>query len=108
AFVFPSLFEGFGIPVVEARYCNIPVICSNKTSIPEVAGEDAIYFDPDYTEDIKLGLMRFLERKEKMKLSETNRDIKEKFNWDITAEKLFKSVLSVAKETKHAKSHSLH
>ncbi len=51
-FVFPSLFEGFGIPVLEAMACGCPVICSNTTSLPEVAGDSALMFDPADTEAI--------------------------------------------------------
>jgi len=45
-FIFPSLFEGFGIPVVESMACGCPVICSNTTSLPEAAGSAALMFDP--------------------------------------------------------------
>jgi alpha-1,3-rhamnosyl/mannosyltransferase len=45
-FIFPSLFEGFGLPVVEAMACGAPVICSNVTALPEVAGDAAQLFDP--------------------------------------------------------------
>jgi len=46
AFVFPSLYEGFGIPILESFACGCPVICSKTSSLPEVAGDAAIYFDP--------------------------------------------------------------
>ena len=46
-FVFPSLYEGFGLTPLEAMSCGTPVICSNRTSLPEVVGDAAISFDPD-------------------------------------------------------------
>lgn len=46
ALVFPSMFEGFGMPVLEAMACGCPVVCSNTSSLPEVAGEAALYFNP--------------------------------------------------------------
>ncbi|HID89588.1 MAG TPA: glycosyltransferase family 1 protein, partial [Anaerolineae bacterium] len=45
-FVFPSLYEGFGLPVLEAMACGAPVICSNVSSLPEVAGDAAVTFTP--------------------------------------------------------------
>lgn len=50
--VFPSLYEGFGLPVVEAMECGCPVICSNTSSFPEVAGSAALYFDPTNTNEM--------------------------------------------------------
>jgi len=52
AFVFPSLYEGFGIPVLEAFSCKCPVICSNSSSLPEVGGDAAWYFDPENQDSI--------------------------------------------------------
>ncbi len=52
AMIFPSLYEGFGMPVMEAMANNTAVLCSNMTSLPEVAGDCAIYFDPRNPKDI--------------------------------------------------------
>ncbi len=47
ALVFPSLYEGFGLPVLEAMACGTPVICSNSSSLPEIGGDAALYIDPE-------------------------------------------------------------
>lgn len=52
SFVFPSLYEGFGIPLLEAFYVGTPVICSNATCLPEIAGDAVCYFDPYSVDDI--------------------------------------------------------
>jgi glycosyltransferase involved in cell wall biosynthesis len=51
-FVFPSLYEGFGIPILEAFSAGCPVACSNKSSLPEVAGDAAVFFDPKNEDSI--------------------------------------------------------
>ena len=56
AFVYPSLYEGFGLPPLEAMSFNCPVVCSNVSSIPEVVGNAGIMFDPDDTQSIKLAI----------------------------------------------------
>jgi glycosyltransferase involved in cell wall biosynthesis len=60
AFVFPSLYEGFGLPVLEAMACGTPVICSNVSSLPEVAGEAALLVDPLDTEALAEAIGRIV------------------------------------------------
>ena len=51
-FVFPALYEGFGIPVIEAMACGVPVVASNAGSLPEVLGDAGLQFDPYSVDDI--------------------------------------------------------
>lgn len=60
AFVFPSLYEGFGIPPLEAQACGCPVIAARAASIPEVLGDSALYFDPLKVADITRAMERIL------------------------------------------------
>ena len=57
---FPSYFEGFGMPLLEAMACGCPVVCSNGTSIPEVVGDAAMFFDPHNAEDIAKCIFKLL------------------------------------------------
>lgn len=62
--IFPSLYEGFGLPVIEAMATGVPVACSNVTSLPEVAGDAAILFDPRVPDDIARALTALAHDKE--------------------------------------------
>ncbi|MBM3188064.1 MAG: glycosyltransferase family 4 protein [Chloroflexi bacterium] len=58
AFVYPSLYEGFGLPVLEAMTCGTPVVCSSSSSLPEVAGDAALLFDPTDREALAQAMSR--------------------------------------------------
>ncbi len=60
AFMFPSLYEGFGLPVLEAQACGCPVIASNTSSLPEVAGDGALLVDPAESDDIAEAMWRIV------------------------------------------------
>jgi len=83
ALVFPSLYEGFGLPPVEAMACGCPVACSNAGSLPEVVGDAGVLFDPHDPEAIAAGIEEALERAEELMprgLAHASR-----FTWDATA-----------------------
>ncbi len=60
-FIFPSIYEGFGLPPLEAMACGCPVICSNRASMPEICGDAALYFDPLNEGDINHSINLLLE-----------------------------------------------
>ena len=59
-FVYPSLHEGFGLPVLEAMACGTPVVCSDRSSLPEVAGDAALFVNPLHTDEIASAISRLL------------------------------------------------
>jgi glycosyltransferase involved in cell wall biosynthesis len=59
--VFPSRFEGFGLPVLEAMKCGTPVICARSTALPEVAGDAVRYFEPSDWEDLALSMAEMVQ-----------------------------------------------
>ena len=65
AFVYPSLYEGFGIPPLEAMALGCPVICSNTSSIPEVVGDAGEYFEPEHVESIRAAVENMLQSSER-------------------------------------------
>jgi glycosyltransferase involved in cell wall biosynthesis len=87
-FVFPSLAEGFGLPVLEAMIRGVPVACSNATSLPEVAGEAALYFDPTDVEAIAVSVQRLLEDKELAdQFRAAGRERAKRFTWEMAAKR---------------------
>src|SRR3989339_380307 len=86
-FVYPSFFEGFGFPPLEAMKCGVPVIASNNSSLPEVAGNAAIMIDPDKPEEIAWAMKEVLTDKElKKNLIEDGLARVKIFSWNKCAE----------------------
>jgi glycosyltransferase involved in cell wall biosynthesis len=85
-FVFPSLYEGFGLPVLEAMRRGVPVVCSDRSSLPEVAGDAALLFDPDDPRAIAGAIERVLgDAVESQRLRDAGRLQAQRFTWAATA-----------------------
>lgn len=87
-FVYPSLYEGFGIPILEGFSSGCPVIASNVTSIPEVGGDAALYVDPLSVDEIRSALLRVAQDRElRESLTQRGYARAEKFSWEEVARK---------------------
>lgn len=85
-FVFPSEYEGFGIPILEAFACNCPVVCAEASSLPEVAGESAEYFDPLNIDDMAGKIENVIHDEElRRRLKDSGRKRLSLFDWDKAA-----------------------
>jgi glycosyltransferase involved in cell wall biosynthesis len=92
-FVYPSLYEGFGLPVLEAMQCGCPVACSNTSSLPEVGGSAAMYFDPKDVRGMTEKLGEILQDNNlRKRLSEAGIERAKNFTWEKTAEKIIKVI----------------
>lgn len=99
ALVYPSFFEGFGIPIIEAFYAETAVITSNLTSMPEVAGDAALLIDPYNPEDISQA-MNTIHHNRELRETLITRGIgqRKKFSWDKTASLLWDSLMKTIGE----------
>ncbi len=95
-FVYPSFFEGFGFPPLEAMNCGVPVITSNNSSFPEIAGGAAIMIDPDKPDDIYQAMKEILlSKKLQEKLRERSVEQAKKFNWKKTAREFWDALQEI-------------
>ncbi|MBI4268452.1 glycosyltransferase family 4 protein [Candidatus Uhrbacteria bacterium] len=84
----PSVYEGFGLPVIEAQACGTPVVCSNAASLPEIAGDGALFFDPHIPEDIAEKVVSVIGNETlREELSKKGLRNAERFSWHMTTEK---------------------
>jgi glycosyltransferase involved in cell wall biosynthesis len=96
AFVFPSLYEGFGLPLLEAQACGCPVLSSNTASMPEVLGNSAIYFNPTDNSEIQNAMNLIIENKQLQdSLIDKGLINVRRFSWDESANKLYNIILDV-------------
>lgn len=86
-FVYPSFFEGFGFPPLEAMKCGVPVIVSNNSSLPEIVGNGGILIDPNKPDEIVKALKEIIKNRElREKLIEKGLEKSKEFDWKKTAE----------------------
>lgn len=95
ASVYVSYFEGFGIPILEAFKCDTPVITSNVTSMPEVAGEAALLVDPFSEASIAEAMTEMLDETRRQELIEKGRERANDFSWDKAAEAIWNCLMRV-------------
>ncbi len=104
-FLYPSLRESFGIPMLEAMGCGTPVITSNTSSMPEVSGNAALIIDPHKPEEITEGIFKLLSDKKLCnELREKGFEQVKKFSWRTMSENVLKLYEEVYKENNFSRS----
>lgn len=92
AFLYPSYYEGFGLPVLEAMATGAPVITSALTSLPEVGGEAVLYADPDKPREITAHLVNLIDLEYNKKIALVGLERAKKFTWEQTAERTLEQI----------------
>jgi len=96
AFVFPSLYEGFGLPPLEAMACGTPVVCSNVSALPEVVGDAAVLVNPENVFDIARGMREvLLDSSLRCRLIAQGFEQVKKFSWERTALEVHQAYLEI-------------
>jgi glycosyltransferase involved in cell wall biosynthesis len=98
-FVFPSLYEGFGLPVLEAMSCGTPVISSNRSSIPEIVGSAGVLVDPTNIRELARSIIELLgNREERRRLSQLGIEQASRFSWIEAAQQTLNAYQSAVKK----------
>lgn len=98
ACIFPSVAEGVGLPVIEAMATGVPVLCARAGSLPEIAGECALYFDPNNIEELANLMIQITEDKKiRKKLINSGLEWVQRFSWEKTATKTVEVLEKVVK-----------
>jgi glycosyltransferase involved in cell wall biosynthesis len=97
ALMYVSYFEGFGIPIVEAFKAEIPVVTSDRTSMPEISGKGGLIVDPDNNDMISKAMLKLFESGSlRQQLVEEGKALSGKFNWDQSAERVMEALEKTA------------
>lgn len=98
AFVYPSLFEGFGVPVMEAMKCRVPVLTSKNSSMEEITEGAALYFDPQNVAEMAEKLMRIYKDEDGRKeLIEKGGGIAQPYTWERTADAVWQGIMNTVR-----------
>jgi glycosyltransferase involved in cell wall biosynthesis len=97
ALVYPSFFEGFGLPLLEAMQCGTPVITSNTSSMPEIAGDAALYANPDHFEELGNHMLTLYKNEnQRNALIQKGFIQAQQFSWDASAEQMMQLITKTA------------
>jgi glycosyltransferase involved in cell wall biosynthesis len=90
AFVYPTLYEGFGLPILEAAACDTLVLCSNNSCLPEVAGDGAIMFNPESIEEIREAMEKAIEGGDFIEdIKKKAKENLKRFSWEKAGREIF-------------------